>query len=182
MQKLTEQSALFLRIMMSEPEFMKELIDGKDITCFSRIDIDPESGVIVLGKTRFKWWNDLTGDKKELSLETFAFKAIAFLGAKGEQEGHDKNITKGLLDDITDALHRKGRSNEIIDRLFMVGYFCVKTTWSSFSMESLGMTENNRNQEVNVNIEGETYRKRFKAKNGDFGVELIIGPTGARLV
>lgn len=181
MQQLTEQSILFLRIMMSEPEFMKELIDGRDVTCYSRIDINNETGSIVLGKTRFNWWNHVTGDIKEISLETFAFKAMAFLGAKGEQEGHDKNITRGLLDDITDALHRKGRSNEIIDRLFMVGYFCVKTTWSSFSLEALGMSEN-KDREVNINVNGETYRKHFRAKNGDVGVELIIGPTGARLV
>lgn len=181
MQQLTEQSVLFLRIMMSEPEFTKELLDGKDFSCFSRIDIDPETGSIVLGKTRFKWWNDFTGDKKEISLETFAFKAVAFLGAKGAQEGHGDKIAKGLLEDIADTLHRSGRSNDIIDRLFLIGYMCVKTTWSCCSLGIQGM-QNNESQErnVNINVAGRTYRKNFVAKGlSDIQVELEIGPTGA---
>lgn len=166
---------------MSEPEFMKELIDGKDSSYYSKITINPETGSIVLGKTRFGWWNDLTGDKKEISLETFAFKAVAFLGAKGEQEGHDKKITAGLLEDIADSLHRSGRSNDIIDRLFLVGYLGVKTTWSCSSMGMQGASEDIENN-IHINVAGKTYRKHFVAKgHSDLNVELEIGPTEARI-
>lgn len=182
LQNLTEHSVLLLRIMLSEPEFMKELIDGKDESYYSRIDINTETGSIVLGKTRFNWWNRFTGDIKEISLETFAFKAIAFLGAKGRQEGHEERVTKGLLEDITDALHRQGRSNDIIDRLFLVGYLCVKTTWSCSPLGVLGAQESyDKDHDVNINIQGKQYRKTFKAKNGDIMLDIEIGPTGARI-
>lgn len=173
---------LFLRIMMSEPEFMKELIDGKDSSYYSRVDINPDTGSIVLGKTRFGWWNDWTGDKKEISLETFAFKAVAFLGAKGEQEGHEQKITAGLLEDIADSLHRSGRSNDIIDRLFLVGYLGVKTTWSCSSMGASGVVQEEREHNVNINVEGKTYHKRFVAKGvSDIQVDLEIGPKSVRI-
>lgn len=183
MQKLTEKSVLLLRIMFSEPEIMKELIDGKDSSYFSRLDIDADTGTMVLGKTRFAWWNDLTGDKKTISLEEFAFKAIGFLGSKAKNEGHGNKVTVGLLEDITDALHREGRSNDVIDRLFLVGYLGVKTTWSCLSMSSQETHGESEPSNVNLNIHVNEERRRFVLPgSGDEFVELTIGPKGVRLI
>lgn len=182
MQALTEKSAYLLRIMFSEPAIMKELIDGKDLSFYSRIDIDPETGRIVLGKTRFKWWNNLTGDKKEISIEEFAFKTVGFLGNLGKQEGHGSKVTAELLEGISDSLCREGRSNDIIDRLFMVGYFVVKTTWSCSAMDALGVQQiDDKDVKVNLKVNERTERFSLPGSGDDF-IEVTIGPKGVRFL
>lgn len=182
MQKLTEKSVLLLRIMFLEPEIMKELIDGKDETYYSRMDVDPETGKIVLGKTRYGWWNSITGDKRTISLEEFAFKAIGFLGSKAGNKVASTKITAGLLEEITDALHREGRSNDIIDRLFLVGYVGVKTTWSC-SSEGVQGAHENKPSEIGLTVNCNDKRRRFVLPgSGDEFVELIIGPKGVRMI
>ena len=97
--------------------------------------------------------------------------------AGGEKEGYGEKIRIELLKDLDD-MSVAGRFNDIVDRLFMVGYLCVKTAWSSFSLEALGMS-NNCDKEHNINVIGQTFTKTFRAKNGDFNIDVEFGPTGA---
>lgn len=176
MQALTERSALLLHIMFLEPEIMKELIDGSESSLFSRVDIDTEHCRIVLGKTRVKWWNHLINAEKHISIEEFAFKTIGFLGAKASKEGHGNMITQGLLEDVTDALHREGRSNDIIDRLFLVGYMGVKTTWSCLSLGAGSESGGQPSGPIKINIKAGDKRKTFELPgSGDPILNVVLG-------
>lgn len=176
-QVLTEQSVLLIRIMLSETGFVKNLIDKKELSYYSKITINPESKSIVLGKTKVGWWNRLIGDEKEIPFDSFVNQVRTFLSVRGEKEGYGEKIRIELLKDLDD-MSVAGRFNDIVDRLFMVGYLCVKTAWSSFSLEALGMS-NNCDQEHNINVIGQTFTKTFRAKNGDFNIDVEFGPTGA---
>lgn len=177
MQHLTDKSAFLIRIMFAEPAIMNELIDGKESNYYSSLTVDQENCEIVLGKTRFSWWNSLIGAEKRISISEFAFKVIGALSNKANEEGNAKRISKGLLEDIADSLQREGRSNDIIDKLFLVGYLGVKTTWSCHTMNIKQGAGDNSPTTVNIRMNEEV--KTFKLPgSGDPIFRISIGPKG----
>lgn len=174
MQKLTERSCLLIQIMFKEPDLFKELIDGKDESYYSRVDIDQDECRIVLGKTRFKWWNQLCGDEKTISLETFCFKTSAMLGSKADNQEQGDKIKAGLHSDI-ENLYREGKSNDIVDRLFLVGYLGVKTGWSC---PSLGVQGAQEDKNIRLNIKAGNKSKTFCLPgSGDQILNIHMGVT-----
>lgn len=177
MQQLTDRSALLIRLMFTEPALMREFIDGSESNLYSSMSIDSETCKVVLGKTRFMWWNKLIGATKEISLEEFAFKTVGMLADKADVSKRS-TISKGLLDDVTN-LHREGRSNDIIDRLFVVGYMGVKTAWSCFSLSSEGSERDDRPTNVRLHINEEVKTFRLPG-SGEPIIEVAIGPKSVR--
>lgn len=175
MQKLTEHSALLIDIMFLEPAVMKELIDSSENNLYSKVSVDTDRCEIILGKTRFTWWNQLIGAERRISLAEFAFKVVSVLTAKAEKDKNSHIIGKGLLEDIADALNREGRSNDIIDRLFLVGYLGVKTAWSCSSF-SAG-AEQSKTTDVNLRINKKVHKFHLPGSNEDV-ISVEIGPTG----
>lgn len=176
MQHLTDRSALLIQLMFSEPEILKELIDGKESNLWSKVTIDNENCEIILGKTRFAWWNSLIGAEKHISIAEFAFKVVGVLSNKAEKNKQKSLIGKGLLEDIADSLQREGKSNDIIDRLFLVGYLGVKTAWSCTTM-NISNANNNNPAEVNIRMNEQV--KTFKLPgSGDPIFRILIGPKG----
>lgn len=176
MQVLTERSCLLMQIMFKEPDLFKELIDGKDESYYSRVDIDQEKCEVVLGKTRFKWWNQLCGDEKTISLETFCFKASSMLGSKAENREQGRKIHEGLHNDI-ENFYRVGKSNDIIDRLFLVGYMGVKTGWSCSSLGVQGASDEPHNVRLDIHA-GDRNKTFCLPGSGDKIVNIQMGVTG----
>lgn len=83
--------------MLSETGFVKNLIDKKELSYYSKITIDPESKSIVLGKTKVGWWNRLIGDEKEIPFDSFVNQVRTFLSVRGEKEGYGEKIRIELL-------------------------------------------------------------------------------------
>lgn len=177
MQHLTEMSVLFIMIMFNDPSIRKEVIDEKESNLYSKITVDAETGDIVLGKTRFLWWNQLIGAEKRISLAEFVFKVIGALTSKAETEGRGRMVSAGLLKDLSDLLNREGRSNDVINRLFLVGYIGVKTTWSC-PLEPSVLTDN-RPAEVKLHV-NEEVRTFELPGSGDPILRVKIGPTGVQ--
>ena len=178
MQALTERSAHFISIMFLEPAVMKELIDSSESNLWSKLSIDTESCEIVLGKTRFGWWNRLIGAEKRIALETFAFKMIGILSSRAGKDQNGSLIAKGLADDVIDSLSREGRSNDIIDRLFLVGYLGVKTAWSCTSLSAEGSAGSKGPVDLNLHINEEQYTFKLPG-SGEEILRIKIGPKGA---
>lgn len=176
MQKLTDRSALLIQIMFTEPAVMKELIDSSESNLYSKVSIDTDTCDIVLGKTRFTWWNQLIGAEKRISLAEFAFKLISVLTAKADKDVNSRIISKGLLEDVADALNREGRSNDIIDRLFLVGYLGVKTAWSCSTYSTAGAVKTET--DVNLHINEKVHTFHLPGSNQPI-IKVKIGPTGA---
>lgn len=179
MQHLTEISVLFVMIMFNDPSIRKEVIDDKESNLYSKITVDTETGDIVLGKTRFVWWNQLIGAEKRISLPEFVFKVIGALSSKAEEDGRGQMVSAGLLKDLSDLLNREGRSNDVINRLFLVGYIGVKTAWSCPNMEAEGFASNNKPTEVKLHV-NEEVRTFELPGSGDPILRVKIGPTGVQ--
>lgn len=181
MQTLTEKSACLITLMFSEPSVKKELIDSSENNLWSKISVDTETCEVVLGKTRFGWWNRLIGAEKRIALETFAFKMIGILSSRAGKSQSSALIAKGLAEDVIDALAREGRSNDIIDRLFLVGYLGVKTAWSCTSLSAEGFAGDKGPIDLNLKVNDERYKFALPG-SGDEILEIQIGPKGARWI
>lgn len=180
MQHLTERSVHSILMMFTEPAIMNELLDGKENNAYSKISIDTESCEIVLGKTRFGWWNSIICAEKRISLAEFVFKVIGVLANKAEKDDNGSMISEGLLKDTADALQREGRSNDIIDRLFLVGYLGVKTAWSCLSLNAEGSVLGDRSpQELNLRVNDKTMTFKLPGSNDPI-FQVTIGPKGVR--
>lgn len=180
MQALTERSALLIQIMFLEPSVMKELIDSSESNLWSKLSIDTETCEIVLGKTRCGWWNRLIGAEKRINIETFALRLISILKSRAGKNQNGELIAKGLADEVIDALEREGRSNDIIDRLFLVGFLGVKTAWSCTSLLADGSVGGTKGPvDVNLHVNKKLYTFALPG-SGDEILEVEIGPTGAR--
>lgn len=178
MQQLTERSALLIQIMFGEPDITNTLIDGRESNLYSRVDIDPETNAIVLGKTRFNWWNHLVGATKTISLNDFALRVIGVLASKAKQ--NQKPIKEGLLNDMVDSLIREGKSNDMIDRLFLVGYMGVKTSWSCTTWDAQEV-QKEHDGKLNLNVKVNERVETFELPgSGDKIFQVLIGPKGVR--
>ena len=183
MDQLTERSVLQIRMMFSEPDVVAALIDKESMTAYSRVDVDPVKCEIVFGKTRFNWWNHLCGDIKRISFKDFVATIIAVLSAHAEAEKATsyETIRDGLLGDCFDRLHRLGVTNEIVDRIFAVGYMGVKTTWSCLTLGGTGVSD--KHDDVHVHVKGDEYYREFKlAGAGDAEIAIKFSPTDATII
>lgn len=181
MEQLTERSALQIQLMFSEPAVKEALIDASESNLYSKIRIDLETCEIILGKTRFDWWNRLVGAEKRIALETFALKLIGILSQKVDNDNRSSIIKQGLAGDVIDSLTRQGRSNDIVDRLFLVGYVGVKTAWSAYSLSLGGSEAESRESCVNLRVNKKTHRFVLPG-SGDPIFEVDFGPTGVRMI
>lgn len=181
-QALTKRSALLINIMFSDPAVMECLIDKSENNLWSKITVDAETCDIVLGKTRFGWWNRLIGAEKRIAIETFALKMISVLKSRAGKNQDGAVIAKGLADDIIESLEREGRTNDIIDRLFLVGYLGVKTAWSCTVLSTEGSVRGTRGPvDVNLHVNNKRYTFALPG-SGDKILQLEIGPTGVHWV
>ena len=182
MQKLTERSVHLIMIMFAEPSLMTEFLDTEEKNAYSKLSIDSDKCEIVLGKTRYKWWNSLIGAERRISLSEFAFKTIGMLSNKAEKDGNGSIISEGLLKDAADGLCREGRSNDIIDRLFLVGYMGVKTAWSCLSLSTEGsVMKDNKPSEINIRVNDEIKTFRLPG-SGDPIFNVIVGAKGVQYI
>uniref|UniRef100_A0AAU8BA69 Uncharacterized protein n=1 Tax=Dulem virus 42 TaxID=3145760 RepID=A0AAU8BA69_9CAUD len=182
MQKLTERSVHSIMMMFEEPALRNKLLDDEEKNAYSKISIDTDRCEIVLGKTRYGWWNSFIGAEKRISLAEFTFTTIGILANKAEKDGNESMISEGLLKDTADALQREGRSNDIIDRLFLVGYLGVKTAWSCLSLNAEGsVLDNNKPQKMNLRINDETMTFNLPGSNDPI-FRVTIGPKGVQYI
>lgn len=125
---------MFMHIMFSEPFIKASLIDDSEKNLYKRVDIIPETCEIVLGKTSCRWWNRILGAEKVIGFETFVFRVV---GAYSGKDGAIGDIVaKGLAEDAVRSIIIQGRSNDMIDRLFIVGYLAVPTAFSCSELNS----------------------------------------------
>ena len=68
--RLTHADALIVQYLLEDPTIRGILVDESKKEVYKRIDIE-EDGSIILGKTCFRWWNNLVNDYKVVSFNEF---------------------------------------------------------------------------------------------------------------
>lgn len=163
-------------MMCAEPELLTEMfVHREDSSLFSRVEVDPQNCKIVLGKTRVHWWNYFINDKREFSLIEFVAHARTMLSNR-MPENKRFEVANALQTETEDNLIRLGKTNEVIDRLFSIGYFGVKTAWSNTTLGTQGAFGNQDPADINLNIDGRDIRETFVLPgSGESIIDLIVG-------
>lgn len=118
--RLTHADALIVQYLLEDPTIRGILVDESKKEVYKRIDIE-EDGSIILGKTCFRWWNNLVNDYKVVSFNEFAIKAANAIS--GQKNNTNERVFAGLLE----VIGKQGIKNEdysyVIDQLLIATKF-----------------------------------------------------------
>ena len=157
---------------------MEDLLSDPKIAESVLVDIDKhetyknsyinEDGSLVLGKRSLRWWNRLFGLEKTISFKDFAFNT--FRALVGMADNLNRNtVLRGLSQEIIESAVLDRRYNEIVDRLYDVARYGVKSV--------LNTTATPRNSEV-ANVHDDDIRKNIKVIVEDKGYVPVRDSVG----
>lgn len=121
---ISDVSMMLIRILFMDESIKRSLVDEKDNTVYSRVDIG-EDGSITFGKTKFRWWNRLVNDEKTVPFNAWIFDVVKALA--GQQANCSDIIRKGLSQEVVDKAIFEGDYDMVVDRLFDAARYGVKT-------------------------------------------------------
>lgn len=118
-QLLDKQHMVFMRWLLEDDNIKPNVfLDVDHYESYKICDVY-ENGVIVLGKTNFRWWNHLIKCETKLSFLDFAFgvwKSFVGLSSNALKNG----ILKGLSWEIIQKAVQEKEYNYVIDRFIDV--------------------------------------------------------------
>jgi len=166
---LSEEHVLMMCILMKNETINKkvELAPGEGKS-YARFDI-LNNGIVVLGETKFRFWNQLIGCQRKLSFESWAlavWDALIDL-SKG---GNATAIEEGLSTEIAKKAQREEEYEWVVDRLMD----CYKHVCNGEGAPSAGGRDKNgsstsprrevyvNGEPVTVNINVKDFEKRIR--------------------
>jgi len=138
--------------LLSDPKIAESvLVDINKHETYKNSYIN-EDGSLVLGKRSLRWWNRLFGLEKTISFKDFAFNA--FRALVGMADNMNRNtVLRGLSQEIIASAVLDRKYNEIVDRLYDVARYGVKSVLNTTATPWNGeVTEEMRNTDVRKNI------------------------------
>ena len=162
-----------------------ELAPGEGKT-YARFDIQ-ENGIVILGETKFRFWNQLIGCQRKLSFESWAlavWDALVDLSTGGNATA----IEEGLSVEIAKKAQREEEFEWVVQRLMdCYEHVCNKKgdAVSAGTRDKNGSSTPNviiRNHDnpvnVRVNIGGTERVIRIPDATGRAGLKVNVGVTG----
>lgn len=162
-----------------------ELAPGEGKT-YARFDIQ-ENGIVILGETKFRFWNQLIGCQRKLSFESWAlavWDALVDLSTGGNATA----IEEGLSVEIAKKAQREEEFEWVVQRLIdCYEHVCNKKgdAVSAGTRDKNGSSTPNvivRNHDnpvnVRVNIGGTERVIRIPDATGRAGLKVNVGVTG----
>lgn len=156
--------------------------EGKDYAIYSVKD----SGIVILGETRYPWWNQLIGCRFKLPFQSFVsaiWDALVDLSKGSNKEA----IIKGLGREIMEKAQREKEYDWVIKRLQEVyDHFCnnkggadLEGSQGKSGPSVAGVVHDNQPVNVNVNIDGRHHKTvRFPDATGEAFLECELGIVG----
>lgn len=148
-----------------------------------------DSGIIVLGKTKYPFWNRLIKCQFPLTFQAFVsavWDALLDLSVGGNKEA----LLKGLSKEIMEKCQREQEYDWIVERLVDCYRHVANNKGGADSAESPGKSgrsvahvcDDDESVIVNVNV-GENTRKRviFPDATGTANIEFEMGITGVNV-
>lgn len=182
---LSHRSVLFIKWLLEEPTISERVMENhKDKEKYKIITVNPE-GTIVLGKTSFKWLNQLLACQDKIPFESFALRVWNALVDLSNGENKIA-VDKGLSREIITKGVRELNYDWVVERLFDAArYVCQNSTLSAIpgtSAENPGYEAamNKGVDTININVNGITKVLRFKDSVGDPFIDLEVGITDAK--
>lgn len=106
-------------LMLDETIAAKVKAAGGEGKSFEIFEVDDETGIIILGVTRFKWWNQLIKCQVKLPFTSWAlavWDALVCLSKAANATA----IEEGLSVEIAKKAQREDKYNWVVNRLFEV--------------------------------------------------------------
>ena len=188
---LTPDSKLNIeRLMLNETIRNKVMSAGEEGRPYVTYKVH-DSGIVVLGETRYWWWNRLIKCQFPLTFHAFVsavWDALVDLSAGGNKEA----LQKGLGRELMEKSQREKEYNWVVKRL-QECYDHVCNNKGGADLEgSLGKSGPsvarvavpvNNPVNVNVNIDGKTHKTvRFPDATGKAFLECELGVVGVKTV
>lgn len=188
---LTPDSKLNIeRLMLNETIRNKVMSAGEEGRPYVTYKVH-DSGIVVLGETRYWWWNRLIKCQFPLTFHAFVsavWDALVDLSAGGNKEA----LQKGLGRELMEKSQREKEYNFVVKRL-QECYDHVCNNKGGADLEgSLGKSGPsvarvavpvNNPVNVNVNIDGKTHKTvRFPDATGKAFLECELGVVGVHTV
>ena len=188
---LTPDSKLNIeRLMLNETIRNKVMSAGEEGRPYVTYKVH-DSGIVVLGETRYWWWNRLIKCQFPLTFHAFVsavWDALVDLSAGGNKEA----LQKGLGRELMEKSQREKEYNWVVKRL-QECYDHVCNNKGGADLEgSLGKSGPsvarvavpvNNPVNVNVNIDGKTHKTvRFPDATGKAWLECELGVVGVHTV
>lgn len=117
-QMLSMQSGFLIRILLSDTKISEKVFENStEKSKYKLCSIRHDDGAIVMGKTRFAWWNQLINSQDVFPFESFALKVWDAL-VDLSSGINNTAILKGLSQDIVMNAVREKRYNWVVERLY----------------------------------------------------------------
>lgn len=130
---LSKQSRLIIQILLTDSKIAEKVLENLDDKEKYKICTIKENGNVILGKTKYRWWNQLLNCQDELKFESFALKVWDSL-VDSSSGTNNKAILNGLSQEIVMKSIREREYDWVVNRL----YDC----WKYVAQNSAGYQQN----------------------------------------
>ena len=187
---LTERSIALMKVLMLNSEIAEKVkakgVEGKSYAIFTIRD----DGTVVLGETRYEFWNQLVGCQVKLPFESWAlavWDALVNLSKGMNKEA----LEKGLSVEIAKKAQREEEYNWVVERLNdCFDHVCNKKGGTSSAgdpgksgpsmTERVILRDGSDPVVVNINANGMSKTLRFPDATGNASLDFEIGVVGVR--
>lgn len=178
---LSERSRNLIKVLLSDEKIRQKVYeDTKEFEKYKICTIC-SNGTIVLGKTRWRFWNRLLNCQDELPFESFALRVWDAL-VDLSSGFNNTAILEGLSREIVLSSVREREYDYVIDRLFDAarhicqdGSLAVEPS-SAEDQRKSGSRVNTVPENIVININGEKKVLHFKDAIGDPFIDVKMKP------
>lgn len=147
-QMLSMQSGFLIRILLSDTKISEKVFENStEKSKYKLCSIRHDDGAIVMGKTRFAWWNQLINSQDVFPFESFALKVWDAL-VDLSSGINNTAILKGLSQDIVMNAVREKRYDWVVERLY--------DAWKHVAQNSDGYNKPEASEDARRNGQGRT--------------------------
>lgn len=187
---LTDRSVKLISLLMLDETIAEKVKSaGGEGKSFEIFEVNDETGVIILGVTRFRWWNQLIGCQVKLPFTSWALAVWDALVCLSKSNNAIA-IEEGLSVEIAKKAQRESEFNWVVERLNDIYDHVCNNKNGGASLEgdqgktgpSVVVREHDRGETiVNVHINDETHRVfRFPDATGKAFLDLEMGIVNVR--
>lgn len=179
---VSEKSIGLIKVLLMEPHIAEKVMENSTDKTKYKICTVQENGIIILGKTNCRWWNQLLSCQDKIPFESFALRVWDAL-VDLSSGLNNKAIMEGLSREIVMQAVRELDYDGIVNRLFDVARHVCQNSTISTIVSSAGDPGKSGPSEVRngingitIRIDGEEKVIPFKDCVGDPFIDVVLAP------
>lgn len=114
---ISEQSRLLIQMLLTDTKIAEKVLENFDDKEKYKLCTVKENGNVILGKTKYRWWNALLNCQDKLTFESFALKVWDSL-VDSSSGMNNTAIMNGLSKEIVMKSVRTHEYDWVVNRLY----------------------------------------------------------------